>query len=249
MMQQAIPPAAAIIAVLVAAFIRGYSGIGFAVFAIAIISIFHAPDVAIPAVIMLEILISLILIPPVRRDVEWRPVTLLMIGAVLLTPVGALLLTRIPEDWGRIIVALAVAAVAIALLLVRTVRPDPGRVVTVIAGGIAGLMNGAVGISGPPIILFFLGTERGAGVSRASMMAAFLVIDVFTVLWFGVGGLIDRTALLMVLYCLPSLVIGSQLGARVFFRSDQAKFRRRVLLILLVLSAVIFLRGAIALMH
>lgn len=248
-MQAAVPPAITILAVLLASFIRGYSGIGFAVMAVAIISIFHPPDVAIPAVIMLEILISLILIPPVRRDVDVRPVGLITIGAVLLTPIGALLLMRVDENWARILVAVAVATVAIALLATRTVRPDPGRLVTVVAGGIAGLLNGAVGVSGPPIILFFLGTERGASVSRASMMASFLVIDVFTVLWFGIGGLITQTALITVLYCLPSLVIGSQLGARVFHQSDQSKFRRRVLLILLAVSVVIFIRGAAALMH
>lgn len=242
-----VQPGAAIVAVLVAAFIRGFTGIGFAAFALAIISIFHPPEIAVPAVIVLEILISLILIPPVRHEVRWRPVGLLMIGAVALTPVGALLLLRIPADWGRIAVALAIGAVAVALLRSRTVRAAPGRLATVAVGGVAGILNGAVGISGPPIILFFVGTERAAGVTRASMMAAFLVIDVFTVLWFGVGGLFDRTTLLMILICLPSLVIGSQLGAWAFRRSDPDRYRERLLLILLALAAVVLVRGLVAL--
>ena len=229
--------------IFIAAVVRGYSGFGFAMIGVAGISLTAPPDVAVPTVLILEVLVGLLLLPPVIRQIEWRPVLTLLAGAILLTPIGALVLIRIPADVARIGIAVVIALAAILLLRARGTRPVPGDAATVGVGGIAGLLNGAFGISGPPIALFFLGTERGAHVSRASMMACFLALDLVAVASFGVGGLIDRDVVVTVLFCLPALAIGSWIGHRLFHGSDTSKFRTRVLWILLVLAFVTAARG------
>ena len=229
--------------ILVAAVVRGYSGFGFAMIGVAGISLTAPPDVAIPTVLILEVIVGLLLLPPVIRQIEWRAVLTLLAGAIVLTPIGAIVLIRIPADLARVGIAIVIALAAILLLRSRGTRPAPSDAATVGVGGIAGLLNGAFGISGPPIALFFLGTERGAHVSRASMMACFLALDLVAVASFGVGGLIDRDVLVTVLFCLPALAIGSWIGHRMFHVSDTSKFRTRVLWILLVLALVTAARG------
>jgi len=235
--------ALAIGVILVAAVVRGYSGFGFAMIGVAGISLTAPPDVAIPTVLVLEVIVGLLLLPPVWRQVEWRPVLTLLAGALVLTPVGAVILIQIPADLARVGIAIVIALAAILLLRSKGTRPAPGDAATVGVGGVAGLLNGAFGISGPPIALFFLGTERGAHVSRASMMACFLALDLVAVASFGVGGLINRDVLVTVLFCLPALAIGSWIGHRLFHGSDTSKFRRRVLWILLILALVTATRG------
>ncbi len=229
--------------IFVAAVVRGYSGFGFAMIGVAGISLTAPPDVAVPTVLILEVLVGLLLLPPVLRQIEWRPVLTLLAGAVALTPLGAIVLIHIPADLARVGIAIVIALAAILLLRSKGTRPAPGDAATVAVGGVAGLLNGAFGISGPPIALFFLGTERGAHVSRASMMACFLALDLVAVASFGVGGLIDRDVLMTVLFCLPALAIGSWIGHRMFHGSDTSKFRTRVLWILLVLALVTAARG------
>lgn len=233
----------AMVVIFIAAVVRGYSGFGFAMIGVAGISLTAPPDVAVPTVLILEVLVGLLLIPPVLRQIEWRPVLTLLAGAIVLTPVGAVVLIRIPADLARVGIAFVIALAAILLLRSKGARPAPGDAATVGVGGVAGLLNGAFGISGPPIALFFLGPERGAHVSRASMMACFLVLDLVAVASFGVGGLIDRDVLMTVLFCLPALAIGSWIGHRMFHGSDTSKFRTRVLWILLVLALVTAARG------
>jgi uncharacterized membrane protein YfcA len=235
--------ALAIGVIFIAAIVRGYSGFGFAMIGVAGISLTAPPDVAIPTVLILEVIVGLLLLPPVIRQIEWRPVLTLLAGAIVLTPIGAIVLIRIPADLARVGIAIVIALAAILLLRSKGTRPAPGDAATVGVGGIAGLLNGAFGISGPPIALFFLGTERGAHVSRASMMACFLALDLVAVASFGVGGLIDRDVLITVLFCLPALAIGSWIGHRLFHGSDTSKFRTRVLWILLVLALVTAARG------
>ena len=229
--------------IFIAAIVRGYSGFGFAMIGVAGISLTAPPDVAIPTVLILEVIVGLLLLPPVIRQIEWRPVLTLLAGAIVLTPIGAIVLIRIPADLARVGIAIVIALAAILLLRSKGTRSAPGDAATVGVGGIAGLLNGAFGISGPPIDLFFLGTERGAHVSRASMMACFLALDLVAVASFGVGGLIDRDVLITVLFCLPALAIGSWIGHRLFHGSDTSKFRTRVLWILLILALVTAARG------
>jgi uncharacterized membrane protein YfcA len=136
-----------------------------------------------------------------------------------------------------------VAVAALLLLRAPTAHRTPGAPGTLAIGGVAGLLNGAFGTSGPPIVLFFVGSERAAAVSRASMMACFLVLDVIAVVSFATGGLIDRAALTTVLWCVPALVVGSWLGHRAFHGSDTTRFRERVLWLLVALAVLTGLRG------
>ena len=247
-MESAAVLALAVGTILAAAFVRGYSGFGFAMIGVAGISLIAAPDVAVPTVLLLEVIVGLLLLPPALREVQWRPVLTILAGALLLTPVGALALIAVPADLARVGIAVVIAAAALMLLRASGARPSPSAPATVAIGGVAGLLNGAFGISGPPIALFFLGTERGAAVSRASMMACFLVLDLVAVGSFAVGGLIDRGVLATVGLCLPALALGSWLGHRAFHGSDVSRFRVRVLWILFALALVTGLRGAAGLL-
>lgn len=229
--------------IFLAAFVRGYSGFGFALVGVAGISLVVAPSVAVPVVLTLEILASLLLLPPVWREIRWRPVLLLLAGAVVLTPVGALFLIHAPAAAARVALAVVIAVAALLLLRAPSARRTPGPAGSVAVGGVAGLLNGAFGTSGPPIVLYFVGSEPRAAISRASMMACFLVLDAIAVASFAVGGLVDRDALTTVAWCLPALVVGSWLGHRAFHGSDASRFRQRVLWLLIALAVLTGVRG------
>ena len=236
----------AMVIILIAATVRGYSGFGFALIGVAGLSIISAPSVAIPTVLVLEIIVGLLLLPPVWREISWRPVLLLLAGAAVLTPIGALFLIHVPTDIARIGIAIAIAAAALLLLFAASPRPTQGSSGTVVTGAVAGLLNGAFGISGPPIVLFFMNGDRAASVSRASMMACFLVLDLIAVSSFAIGGLVNRNVLITTLLCLPVLALGSWLGHRAFHGSKTDRFRTRVLWLLLVLAVVTGIEGLLA---
>ncbi|MEI7438669.1 MAG: sulfite exporter TauE/SafE family protein [Thermoleophilia bacterium] len=239
----------AMVIILIAASVRGYSGFGFALIGVAGLSIISAPSVAIPTVLVLEIIVGLLLLPPVWREISWRPVLILLAGAIVLTPIGALFLIHVPTDLARIGIALAISAAALVLLFAAKPRAEPSTPTTVATGAVAGLLNGAFGISGPPIVLFFMSGDRAAGVSRASMMACFLVLDAVAVASFAIGGLVDRNVLTTVLLCLPVLALGSWLGHRAFHDSNTARFRTRVLWLLIALALITGMQGLLPLVH
>ena len=112
-----LPAALAALFVFLAAVVRGYSGFGFSLLAITSLSLIYEPAQIIPSIFLLEIAASLHLLPGLWRDIHWLSVGLLVVGAVIGTPIGVALLANVPAPPMK--VALAVFVLVAAALLWR----------------------------------------------------------------------------------------------------------------------------------
>ena len=221
-----------------AAVVRGFAGFGFSLLAITAISLIVAPVMVVPAIFLMEIAASLHLLPSVWREVHWRAIGLLLLGCLIATPPGVWLLATAPVAPMK--VALGVVVLAAALLLFRgyALSTMPGRAATVATGALSGLLNGAFGIGGPPVILFFFASPAGVAVGRASVIAYFLGTDVIGLVFMSREGLIGLDQLWLALAFLPAMLVGNWLGARGFRGTDPETFRRWILRLLMVLAAL-----------
>ena len=80
--------ALAVVVVLLAGFIRGYSGFGFSAFVVTGLSMMMPPAQAVPMILLLEILASLRLWRQVRDKADWRLLGWLALGGVIASPFG-----------------------------------------------------------------------------------------------------------------------------------------------------------------
>jgi hypothetical protein len=73
-------------------------------------------------------------------------------------------------------IGLAIFAGTATALLWRgfALRTIPGTAATLATGAASGFFNGAIGIGGPPVILFYFGSPAAVNVGRASVIAYFL---------------------------------------------------------------------------
>ncbi|MFO1171100.1 MAG: sulfite exporter TauE/SafE family protein [Hyphomicrobiaceae bacterium] len=239
-----LPIAYAVLVVLGAAVVRGYSGFGFSLLTISALSLMFSPVEVIASIFLLEIAASLHLLPGIWRDVQWRSVGLLLIGTAIATPIGVSLLKQVPEAPMRVALA-AFVLVAVALLWRGfALKRVPSSPATLATGALGGLFNGAFGIGGPPIILFYFSSPAGDIAGRASLIALFLGMDLIGLATQTWNGLITLDHVWRAALFLPVLLIGISLGARSFKGSDPAVFRRRVLILIAVIALLIGLQGA-----
>lgn len=231
--------------VFLAGIVRGFSGFGFSLLAITALSLVFRPVDVIASIFLLELAASAHLLPGAWRAIAWRPVILLLIGCAVATPLGVLLLRSVPVDAMRLALGAFVLATTGVLWRGYTLRTEPGPVATTATGAAAGLLNGAFGIGGPPVILFFLSTPSGRAAGRASLIAFFLGTDVIGLGFQLRDGLITEAHLWRAAIMLPALVLGVALGARSFRGTDPAVFRRYVLGIMALLAVLTGLQGAI----
>lgn len=232
--------------VFLAAIVRGYSGFGFSLLAITSLSLIFPPAQVIPAIFMLEIAASLHMLPAIWRDVHWRSLSLLMVGTVVATPFGVYLLANIAP--APMTLALAVFVLAATALLWRgfALKSMPGTSATLAVGAATGIANGAFGIGGPPVILFYFASPAGHAAGRASLVAFFILTDVTGLIFLAREGLVTKEPGILALAFLPALAAGVWLGARSVKAADPARFRKIVLIILAGLALLTAAKALLA---
>jgi uncharacterized membrane protein YfcA len=236
----------AIACVFAAAVVRGYSGFGFSLLAITALSLMLPPAAVIPPVFIMEVVASLGLLPQIWKEIHWRALSLLWLGCLAGTPLGVWFLASLPAPPMKIALGVAVLTVT-ALLATGYVRKTlPSMVETVATGAAAGVLNGALGIAAPPVVVFFFGSPAGAAMSRASLIAFFIGTDSMGLAFLGREGLLAREDILRALLFVPALLAGQWLGARSFRSTDPAMFRTWVLRLLMVLGLLTGLQGVLA---
>ena len=237
-----------LVCILGAAFVRGYSGFGFSLLAVTALSLRLAPAEIVPSIFMMEIAASLHLLPSIWREVHWRAIGTLLIGYTIAVPLGVWLLASMPQAPMKIALGLAVLVSTLLLMRGFALKRMPGPGATLATGGASGLLNGAFGIGGPPVILFFFSSPAGDAIGRASIIAFFLATDAIGLVFLAREGLVTQESLVRALVFLPALMAGIWLGAHSFKHSDQASFRKWVLRLLALLALLTFAQGVAGLL-
>lgn len=215
---------------------RGFTGFGFAITAVPLLSLVMPPQGAVAVSAVMQALGGLIDFPTARRGCHWPSVRSLAIGAVLTSVPGALLLTLMSADVARLLVAsvcaLAVASLAAGLAFRRV--PDLGG--TILTGAAAGLFSGMAAMPGPPVITFYLASPLPTAQVRASMSVFFMFAAAVSCLGLGTAGALGWGEMRLALLGTPIMLAGTLLGAWLFRHLGGA--HRRVSLAALALVAV-----------
>ena len=210
----------AALAVFCAALVRGATGFGFSMICIVLLTLLLPPAQIAPVIVLWEIAASAGHLPFVYKEADWKALRHLALGVALGTPLGAYCLASVPAAPMTAAINAVVLVLTGMLFFGFQPRQRPGRWGACGVGALTGLINGASANGGPPVILFFLAGPSSAAVSRASLSAFFLFTDVL--------------AALIVMQ--PCVGLGIWLGSRWFRRVDEARFRRVVLALLLLIS-------------
>lgn len=232
-------------AVLVGAYVRGYSGFGSALIWVSSLSLVFAPAVVVPAVFVLDIVASLRLFPAVWRAAHWRSLRWLMFGMVLGTAPGLYLLANLPDDPVRVAISIVVLGATVLIWRGFTLRAVPGPAATLGVGVSCGVLNGWTGIGGPPAILLYFSSPAAVAVSRASMVAFLLSVDVVGLAMALAQGVVTRQAMILAAVLAVPVALGVSLGHRRFVRTAPDSFRRFVFVLLALLSAAVLLRAVL----
>lgn len=229
-----------------AAIVRGFSGFGFSLLTISALSLIYPPQQILPPIFMMELAASINLLPAIWRDIHWRSLFPLIIGCMIGTPIGVYALSHLPP--APMLVALsAFVLVSVWLMWIGySLHSMPGLPATVAAGAASGLANGAFGIGGPPVILFYFASPAGAAAGRASLSAFFLCIDIIGLSNLSaMAGLVNMGSVIRAIIYLPFLIVGIWIGHHTFKGVDEAKFRKAVLLLLGLMAVLIGLKAII----
>jgi hypothetical protein len=233
----------ALLGVLGASVLRGFTGFGFGLSAVPLLSLALPPSQVVPFVTMLQVLIGVVGLRPAWRLADWRAVLGLGPGLVFGVPVGLFLLTEFSPNHVRLVIGLLIAASVLVLWRRARLPPNPSRAVTFGFGFASGLMNGLASMGGPPVLVYLLALARDAAVVRASSIVYFLFAAVVTTIPMAAKGLIDHDILIWSVASLPLLYGGSALGGWAFHHAAPRHHRNTALIVLSLLAALLIGRA------
>lgn len=251
----ALPMALALAVVLGAGVVRGFAGFGFSALSVAGLALIVSPAQVVPAIFVLEVLASLSLLRGALRDVDWPWLGWLVLGNALAIPIGIALLAWLPETPLRLVIGALLLLAALLLRAGVSIGLAPTRGVRLATGLASGFVNGVAAIGGIAVAVLLSATALAPAAMRATLIALFLFTDLYALAWagivsFGLGApseLLGGATLRWALWLTPAMLAGIAMGQHGFVGVSPARFRRRVLELLIGVAALTAMRAALSL--
>ncbi|WP_207483479.1 sulfite exporter TauE/SafE family protein [Arenibaculum pallidiluteum] len=225
----------------VAGLVRGLSGFGAGLVMVPLLLLIAPPAEAVPAATLSVLLGSLPQMPRALREADRRMMLRLGAAAVVAQPFGAWLLLAVPAGVLTRVVGVFVIASSLALACARRwqVRATTPRTLGV--GAACGLAGGAIGLPGPPVVLYLLACRLPAITARATLMTFFNGLAAMGVALYAAAGLIDGRVLAWTAVLTPAIVLSGWGGEWVFRRTGDRHYRLMAVVLLLLTGAAAFL--------
>ncbi|MFC3052923.1 sulfite exporter TauE/SafE family protein [Kordiimonas pumila] len=227
------------IAIFFAAILRAFTGFGFALAALPVLSLFFLPGTSVSLVTLLTLIVSVATIRSYWGLASLKPIGVMLVFSAVGTMIGVYVLTLISADTFRLVLGITVM---LACLLLAKFKPHEARKEggpnAWGAGLLSGVLNGAIAIPGPPAIIYAMAVFPEASKSRAFLMVFFLFSAAFATLGFTYEGLIGTRELILTALSLPALLAGDKLGSFLFKKYGSATYRKIGLIALFIIGIV-----------
>lgn len=232
---------ALVVAVLLAGFVRGFTGFGAALVMAPCFAVTVGPHWGVAIIALLNLATAGQLVRRSLPAVDWSVVGPMALSATAGIPLGVWLLASIDAEQTTRLVSLAVIAAGIMLLAGLRRRGGFAWPVTTLVGLASGFLTGVGGVGGPPAVLYLVSGSAGAARSRASFIVYFAIIQAVVIIPLLVAGIVTFPAVLVSLTLLPAYFVSTQLGAVLFNRmSPTVLFDRLVIGLLLAVGLLGF---------
>ena len=228
--------------VFVASIIRGFNGFGFSATCISGFSFILPAIQIVPIILILEVFISIFMIPYIWNKIDWNFVFKLLVGIAIGSQIGLYLLKYLSPETTHLYVCLIIIFFSILLMrgyINKKINNNQSKIFT---GIISGTLNGLTTLGGMPVALFLLITSIQPAVIRGSLAALFFLTDIYAFILSYFGGIVDMTTIYRTLPLIVVLPAGAFIGNKFFIKSKEKLYRKVVFYFLIIISIFGILR-------
>lgn len=196
----------------VASFVRSAFGFGEALVAVPLLAFAMPVTVAAPIAALVSITVAGVAVVQDWRHIHFRSAGRLFLATAAGVPLGLWALHTLDEHRVKLVLGAVVMAFSVfALMRHRTVTLQDDRHAWIFGFG-AGVLGGAYGMNGPPLVAY--GVLRGWSPRhfRATLQGYFLPASLMTVAGYGLTGLWTQTVTRDYLQALPVVLVAMVLG-------------------------------------
>ena len=233
-----LPPAGDIAIVvagaLVAGFVNGLTGTGYALMALGFWLQAMSPVTAAPLVAICSVAGHLQALRSIWSGVRWPRLWPFLAAGLVGVPIGTALLEQVRVQPLKLGVGILLISYSAWMGLVRRppVVTGGGRAADAAVGFVGGAMGGLASLSGPAPTIWVQLRGWNKNEQRGVNQPFNMTILATALLAAGVAGLLDRTFWIWAAITVPISLVGARLGLMLYGRVNDAAFRQLVLVLL-----------------
>ena len=231
----------------VAGFTVGAIGFGFGLTTSPALLLMHDPQTVVIVVNAVAVLAFGLVLFETREHVGYRDLAPTAVAGALGVPLGVYALSTLDPSALRIGISLLVLALTVLVVVKTEWRVPKPQLTGPVIGFCAAAMVTGLAIGGPLLVLFLLGRGMERQGVRASMAFLFMVIYCIALAGYAVQGLITSERVLLTAATAPAVAFGYWLSVRLTGRMNASVFRRAVVLVIVLTSALVLAREVLAL--
>jgi uncharacterized protein len=207
-----------------ATLIRSTLGFGEALVAVPLLALVMPVQVAAPLSVLVSITVATIVVIQDWRNIHIRSAGWLVMATLFGIPLGLLMLKTVPESIIKGILGVFIIAFAIYSLAGRTHRELHNDRLAPLFGFSAGVLGGAYGMNGPPLVVYGVLRRWTPAQFRATLQGYFLIASIVGMAGYALTGLWTRTVSGYFLLSLPLALLATLLGRAIHRRLSGPRF-------------------------
>ena len=231
--------------VFVATLIRSAFGFGEALIAVPLLSFYLPLKIAAPLAVLVSITIAAVVVVQDWRKIHLHSTGWLVLSTIFGIPLGLWLLTSTHQQ----AVKAALGAVILAFAAFSLFRRSPlrlehdSRAWLLVCGFCAGVLGGAYGMNGPPLVVYGAMRRWSAQHFRATLQGYFLPASIFGMTGYWMAGLWVPAVTHLYLVSLPATLPAIWIGRAINHRLQGDAFMKLLYLGLATIGAVLVVQA------
>lgn len=200
--------------VFIATLIRSAFGFGEGLIAVPLLALWIPLEVAAPLAVLVSITVAAIVVVQDWKKIHLRSTAWLVVPTLFGIPLGLLLLTSAHQRFVKAALGVVIIAFSIYSLIGRApleLKRD-SKPWLLICGFFAGVLGGAYGMNGPPLVIYGAMRRWSAQHFRATLQGYFLPASLIGMAGYYLAGLWVRAVTHYYLLSLPVTLLGIFLG-------------------------------------
>ena len=223
--------------------VRSAFGFGEALVAVPLLALVIPVEVAAPVAVLVSITVALIVVIQDWRQVHVRSAGWLVLSAMLGIPLGLVLLKVVAEPIVKAGLAIVIIVFSLYSLLTRRHRELTNDAWAPVFGFSSGILGGAYGMNGPPLVIYGSLRRWSPERFRATLQGYFLIASLIGMAGYWLAGLWTPAVSRFYLLSLPIVIVAIFLGRMMNTRMNARRFFLYIHVGLIVIGAILLVQA------
>lgn len=178
-----------------------------------------------------------------RKETQWKSALVLILFSFAGIPVGIYALSYLPDHIMKIGLGGFLILYSFYSLFIPRLPVYDKNWIAMPIGMIAGALGSAFSTNGPPVVIYGMLRNLAPAAFRGTLNAFFTANNIAIIGGLTTSGILTVSTIKLVLFCVPTMILGSLVGQYVHKRISVNVFRVMVFL-LLIASGAMLIKGA-----